>query len=287
MLQTRLWMGTILVVLAAGSLLIDQRLAHQAFPFLFVLVAGLGLMACFEILGLLEPGRRPAGWLCYGGVLAVILSNWLAHLPGAGHWPSPWPVVLAVFVFLVLAAFLLEMACFKEPGNSVVRIALTVWIVAYLGLLPSFLAQLRWLKGAGPDQGTVALALAIFVPKAGDIGAYFTGRGLGRHRLTPILSPKKTWEGAVGGLTAATGTTIALDRLTPVHWLREDLALEIAFGITVGVAAMLGDLAESLIKRDCGRKDASQAVPGFGGILDVVDSVIFPAPLVYLWLRLV
>jgi phosphatidate cytidylyltransferase len=188
-------------------------------------------------------------------------------------------------VILTLAAFLVEMAIFHEPGNSVARIALTLWVATYLGLLPSFLAQLRWLKGDDPRYGTMALALAIFVPKVCDIGAYFTGRLLGRHSMTPVLSPKKTWEGAVGGLAAAAGTTIALDRLAPVHWLHEDVPLAVAFGITVGISAMLGDLAESLIKRDCGRKDASQVVPGFGGILDVVDSVIFAAPVVYLWLR--
>src|SRR5207248_385801 len=104
-------------------------------------------------------------------------------------------------------AFLVEMARFREPGESVVRIALTVWIAAYLGLLPSFLAQLRWPAGTGFSpagrevaRGTTALALAVFVPKCCDIGAYFTGRFLGRHKMSPVLSPKKTWEGAAGGL---------------------------------------------------------------------------------------
>ena len=171
------------------------------------------------------------------------------------------------------------------PGNSVARIALTLWLAAYLGLLASFLAQLRWLNAGEPSYGTVALALAIFVPKVCDIGAYFTGRFLGRHRMTPVLSPKKTWEGAAGGLAAAVGTTIALDRLPPVHLLHEHLGLELAFGVSVGVAAMLGDLAESLIKRDCRRKDAADTVPGFGGVLDVIDSILFAAPVAYLWLR--
>ena len=78
---------------------------------------------------------------------------------------------------------------------------LTQPVLVYLGLLPCFLPQIRWLF-ASPERGSVALALAIFVPKGCDIGAYFTGRLLGRHPLTPVLSPKKTWEGAVGGLVA-------------------------------------------------------------------------------------
>jgi phosphatidate cytidylyltransferase len=125
--------------------------------------------------------------------------------------------------------------------------------------------------------------LAIFVPKGCDIGAYFTGRLLGRHHMTPLLSPKKTWEGAAGGMVASVAIAIGINRLGPV--LPLGLAGEIGFGATVGAAGMLGDLAESLIKRDCQKKDASQAVPGFGGMLDVVDSVVFAAPVAYWWLK--
>jgi phosphatidate cytidylyltransferase len=135
---------------------------------------------------------------------------------------------------------------------------------------------------ADPQKGAVALALAIFVPKCCDIGAYFAGRFLGRHPMTPVLSPKKTWEGAVGGLLAAVGAAVAIDRFDPV--VAGGWPGEIGFGLTVGVAGMLGDLAESLVKRDCRSKDASQSVPGFGGLLDVIDSVIFAAPVAWLWM---
>jgi phosphatidate cytidylyltransferase len=178
------------------------------------------------------------------------------------------------------------MASFRAPGGSVVRMALAVWVVAYLGVLPSFLAQLRWppFRGASEALGraeVAALALAIFVPKCCDVGAYFTGRFLGRRRMTPVLSPQKTWEGFVGGLTAAVLGTIALN-----HWLpRLGLWPAVGFGLTVGLAGILGDLAESLIKRDCRQKDASHSVPGFGGVLDVLDSIIFAAPVSYWWLQ--
>ena len=99
--------------------------------------------------------------------------------------------------------------------------------------------------------------------------------------MTPVLSPKKTWEGAFGGLLFACLAAIALNRLGPVQVLTNNLGIEVAFGVIVGIVGMLGDLAESLIKRDCEQKDASQAVPGFGGVLDVVDSVIFSAPVSY------
>lgn len=275
MLRTRLWMGAILVALTLGVLLADQWLAPW-FPFLFVLLVALGGIACHELLHLIPEPRRPPAGLCHLGVVLLVVSNWLPHLAGVDVWRS----MGGTFAAVVIAAFLIEMANFQTPGESINRIALSVWIVAYLGLLPSFLAQMRWLS---PDlqQGTHALALAVFVPKCCDIGAYFTGRFLGRHKMAPVLSPKKTWEGAAGGILAAVLVTMALNRLGPV--LTGGPLAEVAFGITVGGAGMLGDLAESLIKRDCQQKDASQAVPGFGGVLDVVDAVLFAAPVAYWW----
>src|SRR5262249_41263172 len=97
-----------------------------------------------------------------------------------------------------------------------------------------------------------------------------------------VLSPKKTWEGAGGGLATAVGVAFALDSFGPV--IPGGPAGVVAFGLSIGAAGMLGDLAESLIKRDLQQKDASQVVPGFGGILDVVDAVVFAAPVVYWWL---
>ena len=145
--------------------------------------------------------------------------------------------------------------------------------------------MLRTSRASGsPDdlhRGTMAVALAVFVPKSCDIGAYFTGRFIGQHQMTPVLSPKKTWEGATGGLVMAAAVAVGIDQFGPV--IIGGLGKEIAFGVVVGAAGMLGDLAESMIKRDCVTKDASQTIPGFGGVLDVVDAILFAAPVVY-WL---
>jgi phosphatidate cytidylyltransferase len=211
--------------------------------------------------------------------------NWLPLIrhPGRPVDLHGWEDVCQGLAAMVLAAFLAEMARFTGPGGSVERIALSIWVIAYLGLMPCFLVELRLGQFEGnADLAAVALALTIFVPKGCDIGAYFTGRFLGRHRMTPTLSPKKTWEGAVGGLLLAIAITFGLNSLGPV--IPGGVANVILFGLTVGIAGMLGDLAESLIKRDCERKDASQAIPGFGGILDVVDSILFAAPVSYWWL---
>ncbi len=276
-------MGAILIVLSAGALLLDQRLAPW-YPFLFLLILGLALVACFELLGLLGEARQLPRWFCTTAVAGLVITNWAARigpqLLSAGTVDAdPWHWIAGVFAAIVLAAFLVEMATFREPGGSVTRIATVVWIAAYLGLLPSFLAQLRWLDDA--NRGTVALALAIFVPKCCDTGAYFTGRLLGRHQMAPVLSPKKTWEGAVGGVIASVAAAVA------INWLGPALASDwraAGFGATVGLTGLFGDLAESLVKRDCRQKDASHVMPGFGGVLDVVDSIIFAAPVVYWWL---
>ena len=132
----------------------------------------------------------------------------------------------------------------------------------------------------------LGLALAIFIPKCCDIGAYTAGRMVGRHRMTPVISPGKTWEGLAGGLVTAVAAAVALNRLGPVL-PGEGPASDVAaagFGLTVGGAGVLGDLAESLIKRQYRQKDASHVMPGFGGVLDVVDSILFAAPVAYCWL---
>ncbi len=289
MLRTRLWMGAVLVSLSVAVLLLD-RYFEPWYPFLFVLTAFLTLVASYEFMHLLGDERRPPGWLAYGGVAALLVANWLPHLPNVpASLAEPWRLIAGTFAAIVLSAFIREMAVFKEPGQAVVRIALVLFLTAYLGLLPSFFVQLRWLdspeSSGAVSRGTLALALAIFVPKFCDVGAYFTGRFLGRHRATPVLSPKKTWEGFAGGLAAAAGTALVIHAIGPVFpggqlaWLSA-----IAFGLVVGLAGILGDLAESLIKRDCQKKDASQVMPGFGGVLDVVDAILFAAPVAYWWL---
>ncbi len=287
MFRTRAIVGSLLAVLILGSLSGDDYFAPW-YPFLLMFTIVLALLGGHELLGLIPASRRPYTLLCYAGLLAIIAANWVRPLNH--EWPQlvpfavPWHLILGIVAGVFIAAFLIEMAVFREPGESATRVAFAGFVVIYLGVLASFLIQLRWLpESAGdPNRSRHALMLAIFVPKCCDIGAYCAGRLFGRHKMTPLLSPKKTWEGAVGGLLLGIATAIFGAWLGPQPdlWVLK----AIAFGITVGIAGILGDLAESLIKREGQRKDASQAVPGFGGVLDVIDSVLFAAPVAYLWL---
>lgn len=299
MLRTRLWMGTLLIALVICVLLFDPL---PWYPFLLLLAIVLAAAGSMEMHQLVGAAHRLPWWLSAGSVLLVLLANWPAHL-----WPDrfgndPWRIILAAFTAVVLLGFLVEMASFRPPfqvaespaagaagspnvGGGVIRLSLLVWITAYLGLLPSFLMQLRWHRPPVDDlswYNATALALAIFIPKCCDIGAYFTGRLLGRHKMSPILSPKKTWEGLMGGLLLSAVAAVAINR--PLSVVRGGDLGAAAFGLVVGGAGVLGDLAESMIKRDCRRKDASQILPGFGGVLDVLDSIVFAAPVAYFWL---
>lgn len=286
--QTRLRVGVVMAAAAGGILVLDHLLRQwygwSFYPCLLVCILALTGLGVLEMHALLAATPRPPRWLSLTCCGVLVLSNWAVHLGLSGVTTEPWRVISWVFTGVFLAGFAWEMAVYREPGGVVQRLASLTFITAYLGLLPSYFVQLRWLGGEAGDLGGVAaLALVIFVPKCCDIGAYFTGRWLGRHRMTPRLSPKKTWEGLFGGMVFSVVVAVLLNRLV-APLLHSDLQAA-AFGIVIGLSGVLGDLGESLIKRDCGQKDASQVVPGFGGILDVVDSVLFAAPVAYWWLR--
>jgi phosphatidate cytidylyltransferase len=282
MLQTRLWMGSLLVALTVGMLAFDGQLAPW-YPFQLVFHIGLTILVCRELIAMVGPARPMMPSMLLVGTLGLVLTSWVAGW--FGHPERAWPAIFGWIVGCHAWGSVRAMAGFREPGQTLEIMARTWWAIGYLGLLPVFLAQLRWIYPDGDDRGTTALALAIFVPKGCDIGAFFAGRMFGRHKMAPMLSPGKTWEGLVGGLILATLVTFAIDRGAPHSVLHDCWACELGFGLTVGAAGTLGDLAESLLKRDTLNKDASQSVPGFGGVLDVLDAVIFAAPVVYLWCR--
>lgn len=284
MLHTRLLMGTILVALGFAVLILDEWFTPY-YPAWLIVIVGLGLVTCYELVHISRVIHPIPYWLAAVGVVGILAANWIPHLPATESLVlGPWSCILTAYMVYMLMLFIKEMATFERPGGVIARIALLLFIASYLAVLPSFVIQLRWPIPVSSSQvGTVALVMAIFVPKCCDIGAFFAGRWLGRTRMTPLLSPKKTWEGAVGGLILAIIITFAIDRLAPVSLLGQLWWAEIGFGITVGGAGILGDLAESMIKRDYQQKDASQVVPGFGGVLDVIDAVLFSAPVSFFW----
>lgn len=287
MLRTRLWMGTLLIALAV-LLLLEDRWFAPWYPILYVCYVGASLLATRELLDLLPRDVRPCEWLTMASVVLIAAGNWWPAFQVTRGTPpglDTWDVIFIFSLVGFLAAIFREMWIFRGPNRIVFRLGLTAFILIYLGILPSFLAQLRWPAG---ERSTVALALAVFVPKGNDIGAYFTGkfltgRLLGRTKMSPLLSPKKTWQGAIGGMIASVAVAVGVQAMFPV--IRHGWIGAIGFGLTVGIAGILGDLTESLIKRDLQTKDAAKSIPGFGGVLDVIDSLLFAGPVAYIWFR--
>ncbi len=239
------------------------------------------------------------GWAFALGLAAVVL---LASIEFVHGWLLPSrPVIegmrhlstIAIAPVTVAGAHIDERFIFVGLGFAAVFAALGyaptnafgprkpfrifAWCTVYLGVLPSTLVLVRDAEG-GREWFFIGL-LATF---ATDTGAYAVGRAIGRHRMAPKVSPKKTWEGAAGGYAAGFGAVLGLNVLFDTG-VRAATALPLAAALPA--AAVLGDLFESWMKRRMGVKDASGLLPGHGGFMDRLDSVLFVFPLVYLFLR--
>jgi len=154
---------------------------------------------------------------------------------------------------------------------------------------------LRWAFFSGNSPINFASAYGryfvmslVVVTKFTDIGAYLIGSTLGRHKMIPRISPKKTWEGTAGGIIFAMASSVLALHFMPTTLGAYGLTMPhaVILGLLLGAAAVVGDLAESLIKREAGVKDSGTILPGHGGALDLVDSLLFTAPLLYVYLRL-
>jgi phosphatidate cytidylyltransferase len=195
---------------------------------------------------------------------------------------------LPVGAFWVIAFLLVAFAHLSRPlplEKSAHRVALDLLGLAYLGLTLPYLLELRLLD---EQAGWGWVALSMLITFGGDTGGYFAGRALGgkltgERRLAPSLSPKKTWEGFMGGLVLGVGGALFARAYIPVCealTLADCLILGVV-GVPLGV---LGDLFESMMKRSAGVKDSGSLIPGHGGVLDRIDALLFVAPVVWLYL---
>lgn len=301
MLGTRVLTGLSLIGVLLGVLFLDEWL-EPWYPLWFLLCTLALMAAAVELVGLLgAAGSRPSLNSVLGGVAAIIAGNWMPHVTeqvvgdirasSLAYEPFEpvavlsWP--LMTFVGVLMLSFVIQSVQFLRPGRTMATIAGTVLAIAYLGLLGTFTIQMRWL--AGPYHGIIPLLYLFATAKGADTGAYSVGRLAGRHQLWPALSPNKTVEGALGGMVFAVVASLIVTAVARFLLAVPTLGWgeAVAFGLIVGLVAQLGDLMESMIKRDCERKDASAAVPGFGGVLDVLDSLLFAGPVAYaFWLGL-
>ena len=251
-------------------------------------VGGVGLMvllvlilplAVQEITVLFTAERvRPYRGIAASGCALLMVHAFLTQFPPFQKIAASTLAFIIVFIMLFAA---LRRAWAKQTEDAIHRIAGTVLATLYLGGLAWFLMAIRVKHSQGPHDfhGTTWTILSILLMvKFTDIGAYFGGRALGKHKLIPWLSPGKTWEGLFFGLlTAGAVGAACAPWIRNVPWWKG-----IIFGMIIGGIGQLGDLLESMMKRDAEVKDSGRLVPGFGGILDIIDSPLLAAPFAYL-----
>jgi phosphatidate cytidylyltransferase len=251
------------------------------------------LAAAAEILDLLRNrDHNVASWSVYTGVTLILAGAFapIAWQLAGTEYPVDCPLggmglPMSAATAALALVFIAEMRRYREPGGVIVNVALALFAIMYLGLLMSFVIKLRMFHDN--NWGMAALVSLAFVTKWSDIGAYACGRTLGRHKLAPLLSPNKTIEGAVGGVVfAAIASVVFFYGLAPLIVGTDARVPEwwacLLYGVVIAVAGIIGDLSESLLKRDMDRKDSSRWLPGLGGVLDILDSVLMAAPPAYL-----
>lgn len=191
---------------------------------------------------------------------------------------------LALFLFAFMAVAFMK--CCRTQVNALANIATTIFGFVYVTIPLSFLIDLNFPKTPCSSFWIIYL---IAITKITDTSAYIAGKTCGKHYFAPVLSPKKTWEGAIAGLFGSSVTSvfffIAAARLGYVEGSSFSLFESALLGLAIGFFAQMGDLAESLLKRDANVKDSNK-LPGFGGFLDIVDSLIFTTPLLFFWLKM-
>jgi phosphatidate cytidylyltransferase len=199
-------------------------------------------------------------------------------------------VYTALFLTVAVLAILSFQLTRLDLQSAITGSAATMMGVIYVGWLLSHAILLRnWpMVGGGPDIGFFFIILVIATTFLADAGAFFTGRYLGKNKLWPRISPKKTWEGAVGGVVVGTLGTVA-SKLVFDAWIFEtgmSLIHCLILGAILCVVSIFGDLSESMLKRDAGIKDSGTIIPGHGGILDRLDSLLFTIPTTYYYIKI-
>ncbi len=225
------------------------------------------ILGLYEYFTMLE--RKGIYAYKYFGIImgAIIPLSIMVRFQSTKNWE---------FLFIIIALFSLIMMQFKRrlSRGVIVSISTTIFGILYISWFLSFLIKIRWLP-----NGLGLLVVLLASTKIGDIGAYLIGSRFGTLPLMPKISPKKTVEGAIGGLLFSVLGAMACAWFVPYGYVH------LAFiGLILGVLGQLGDLSESLLKRDCQIKDSGNLIPGMGGMLDELDSLIFAAPVFYFYI---
>ncbi len=280
LLSTVILWTVILAALFSGN----QLIADYVFLFIMVVLAAAGLV---EFYGLVEKRELVCFRWCglIGGVL--LMAGTFLHCTGKlGDYDSPSHVNDFEISFLILFVLGLCVRQFVSRSNTagILAISTTLFGLMYVPWLLNFIQKINFFPGLS-GGGKFFVLYFILVTKLSDTGAYAVGSLIGRHKMIPRISPGKTWEGFAGAIVVSTLASWLfvhflghrMPGMTPLH--------AVILGIVLSSTAVIGDLIESLFKREAGVKDSGNLFPGIGGILDLLDSLLFNAPIMYLYLR--
>ena len=289
MLRSRVVTAAAVILLLIAICLLDFHV-NGGRPGIWLVPLGAiaSVMSTTELLRMFRTlNLRPSLVEAHVGTLLVFLTSAVHALWSHTLDESPiarfgWPFV--AFASAIVLVWIGEIRRFEKPGNALVNIAVTILLIAYVGVFMSFLVALRTFESN--EWGMIALLSLIVVVKSSDVGAYTVGRLWGRHKLAPTVSPGKTVEGVVGGtVSACLASWLMLSVIPPLivtgTGTSNSWGSWLAYGLLISTAGIVGDLCESLIKRDTGQKDSGAWLPGFGGMLDLIDSLLFAAPVAY------
>jgi phosphatidate cytidylyltransferase len=237
----------------------------QPLPWFTILVAIWGLLAVYEFYKMVAGAKVPP--LTYFGLIWTLLFIISPHC----SYAFTMPLLLTSAVVFSLLGLLVR----PKKEGAFLGWAWTIAGILYVGWLLSHLVALR-----GLDDGRNWVFLALLANFGSDTAAYFTGRALGRHKLAPSISPAKTWEGTIAGILGAIIISLLFTIPSPLN-LPLGYGQAIVLGLLVSLLGQLGDLVESLLKRNMGVKDSGRLLPGHGGALDRIDSVVFAGVVVY------
>ena len=277
-----LWAGVLGGLFSGNSLLSDYL-----FLGFMLFLATFGLA---EFYGLVEKRELICfkGWGITGGILLMVGTS--LHFQGMlGIAGTPARVNDFETSFLILFVLGLCVRQFVSRSNTagILAISTTLFGLMYVPWLLNFIQKINYFPDVrGVDvHGNLFVLYFILVTKFSDVGAYCVGSLIGRHKMIPRISPGKTWEGFAGAIVVSTGVSVLFAHLAGDKLYGMNLMHAVILGIILSSGAVVGDLIESIFKREAGVKDSGRLFPGIGGILDLLDSLLFNAPLMYLYLR--
>lgn len=281
-MKTRILTALVALPILIASIVLPYFFPHQSWAnWLFVILAALAIVAGLYEFYLLSKKLelKADAQIGYLGATALFIA-FLFDAPTKA--PDVLLLTIALFIIAVLATQTFRFQA--DFSKMLAGVGVTILGVFYVAFLGGFLISMRvGFDGAVVQNlSTKLLGFFFLVIMGSDVGAYFTGKYLGKRKLAPKISPGKTWEGAVGGLLAS----MAFAALATA-WFFPELPFQVSLSLAavMTVIGIIGDLAESALKRGAGAKDAANILPGHGGLLDRLDSLLFNAPILYYFAR--